>query len=126
MTALTRYFVYLPSTSTGQKSLLAFDLNFPSVDLLANESIVYKGTNAGVESVLVGGGIKSFDFTSSLGQNDQMYLTGSYASYTISASVTTLTLTSTGDGSVYTIGTGDTVIFSDGALDVSSVLSSGY
>ena len=115
MSKTSRYFVQ-PGVN-----FLDFSPAYPGDTSLEGQRIQLRGTS-GVDRVYVGLGF-SFDFTFSLGSVDLIFVAGARADFIASLSGSNLRLTSDdGSDTQITLGTGDRVVFTDGALSTTALI----
>lgn len=100
------------------------DFHVPYGNLsLDGQEIAFKG-NSGVDTVYVGSGELSFDFTKAGLGTDRVYLSGHWADYAKSCSGSVVTLTRSGGGSEsLKVISGDSLVFADGIVSTASVLN---
>lgn len=118
--------------TTSRYTLLGAGANFmdfylPFADVsLDGQTIIFKGS-AGLDDVYVGAAAGlTFDFTGSGIGNDKIYLAGAWSDYSLANPGTgnVLTLTRISGGSeVIKVNSGDSLIFANGAVSVSSALA---
>ncbi|MFH1873201.1 MAG: cadherin domain-containing protein [Pseudomonadota bacterium] len=114
---------------TSRYTLLGTGANFMDFHVpygnlnLDGQEIVFKG-NSGVDTVYVGSDAISVDFTQAGLGIDRVYLAGHWADYAKSYSGSVVNLTRTTGGSEFLrVISGDSLVFADGTVSVTSVLN---